>query len=239
VNDPATMPSRRGVGEQAATSRRAASSRSGTASLRGSASARRGENYGGRSRQERATDRRARIVLAAVHLFGTRDYDDVTVADVCTGAKVSKRYFYEHFADRETLLLAVHREQNNWLLAQVAGAAPKHPANAEELLRPMMRTLIAKLIDDPERARVIYVNAPRMETRRRGVLREDAQHFLPLIGRFAGPPTDRRRQERTLLALIAGISEVIIDWLSRDMTEDPEVLADHLTWIAKSLLTAR
>lgn len=206
---------------------------------RSPAAPRRGENYAGRSRSERASDRRARIIAAAVHLFGTRDYDDVTVADVCAGAKVSKRYFYEHFADRETLLLVVHREQNNWLLAKVAGAAPRNPANAEELLRPMMRTLIAKLIEDPERARVIYVNAPRMETRRRGVLREDAQHFLPLIGRFTGRPIDRRGQERMLLALIAGISEVIIDWLSRDMTEDPDILADHLTWIASSLLAAR
>jgi len=206
---------------------------------RATITSRRGENYGGRSRSERANDRRSRIMAAAVHLFGTHDYDDVTVADVCARAKVSKRYFYEHFADRETLLLDVHREQNDWLLAQVAGAAAGNPANADELLRPMMHTLVAKLVEDPERARVIYVNAPRMETRRRGVLREDARRFLPLLGRFGGRPADRRRQERMLLALIAGISEVIIDWLSRDMTEDPDVLADHLTWIATSLLAAR
>lgn len=200
------------------------------------APARRGENYGGRSRQERASDRRARIVAAAVHLFGTRDYDDVTVADVCAGARVSKRYFYEHFTDRENLLLVVHREQNNWLLTQVAGAAPRNATTAAEFLRPMMRTLVAKLLEDPERARVIYVNAPRMETRRRGVLREDTRHFLPLVKHFVGEPVDRRRQERTLLALIAGISEVVIDWISRDMEEDPDVLADHLTWIAGHLL---
>jgi AcrR family transcriptional regulator len=176
-------------------------------------------------------------MAAAVHLFGTRDYEDVTVADVCAAAKVSKRYFYEHFADRETLLLVVHREQNRWLLAQVARAAPQQAGTAEELLRPMMRTLIAKLVEDPERARVIYVNAPRMETRRRGVLQEDAQHFAPLVNRFVGATADKRRLERTLLALIAGISEVIIDWISRDMTEDPDELADHLTWIAGHLLT--
>jgi AcrR family transcriptional regulator len=207
------------------------------ASSRRSAPSRRGENYGGRSRQERASDRRDRIVAAAVHLFGTRDYDEVTVADVCAEARVSKRYFYEHFADRESLLLDVHREQNGWLLTQVAGAAPRQAATAEEFLGPMMRTLVAKLVEDPERARVIYVNAPRMETRRRGVLREDAQHFAPLVSRFVGETVDRRRLERTLLALIAGISEVIIDWISRDMAEDPDELADHLTWIAGHLVT--
>ena len=178
-------------------------------------------------------------MTSAVHLFGTRDYEDVTVADVCAGAKVSKRYFYEHFADRETLLLAVHHDQNTWLLTQVARAAPRQAASAEEFLRPMMRTLVAKLREDPERARVIYVNAPRMETRRRGVLREDAQHFAPLVNRFVGEPADRRRLERTLLALIAGISEVVIDWMSRDMVEDPDVLAEHLTWISAHLLAAR
>jgi AcrR family transcriptional regulator len=209
--------------------------RTAVAPRRGAPS-RRGENYGGRSRQERASDRRARIVTAAVRLFGTRDYEEVTVADVCAGAKVSKRYFYEHFTDREDLLLVVHREQNHWLLAQVAGAAPRQAVTAEEFLRPMMRTLIAKLVEDPERARVIYVNAPRMETRRRGVLREDAQHFAPLVSRFVGATTDKRRLERTLLALIAGISEVIIDWISRDMAEDPDELAEHLTWIAGHLL---
>lgn len=171
-----------------------------------------------------------------MHLFGTRDYDDVTVADVCAGARVSKRYFYEHFTDRESLLLVVHREQNLWLLREVARSAPSDAATAEEFLRPMMGTLTAKLLEDPERARVIYVNAPRMETRRRGVLREDAQHFAPLVEQFVGEPVDSRRQERTLLALIAGISEVIIDWISRDMAEDPDELADHLTWIAGRLL---
>ena len=52
---------------------------------------RRGDVYGGLSRQQRATDRRERMIASAVHLFGTRAYDNVTVADICTGARVSKR----------------------------------------------------------------------------------------------------------------------------------------------------
>ncbi|MGX6602955.1 TetR/AcrR family transcriptional regulator [Micromonosporaceae bacterium Da 78-11] len=199
--------------------------------------ARRGETYGGRSREERAGDRRDRIVAAALHLFGTRDYDAVTVADVCADAKVSKRYFYEHFTDREDLLLAVHREQNDWLLGGVAQAAPTQPASMAELLRPTMRTLVALLREHPERARVIYVNAPRMETRRRGLLRKDAELFGRLIRRAMGRPKDKLRYERTLLALVAGVTEIIIDWLSRGMTDDPELLAEHLTWLGVTMLT--
>jgi AcrR family transcriptional regulator len=200
---------------------------------------RRGENYGGRSRQERATDRRDRILASALHLFGTHDYENVTVADVCAGARVSKRYFYEHFVDRGDLVTALHREQNEWLLGQVAAAVPEHPAGLDDTLRPAARTLLGLLRANPERAQVIYINAPRMETRRRGVLREDAAFLAALLRRTSGRPADQLRHDRMLLALVAGISEVIIDWLSRGMTDDPDVLADHLTDLCLAVLSAR
>jgi AcrR family transcriptional regulator len=105
---------------------------------------RRGENYGGRSRQERAADRRERLLASALDLFGTREYDDVTVADVCAGARVSKRYFYQHFADREDLVRTLHRRQNEWLLTGVSEAAPPAPGSSEEMLRPAVRRLLAR-----------------------------------------------------------------------------------------------
>ncbi|GAB2611333.1 transcriptional regulator [Paractinoplanes abujensis] len=198
---------------------------------------RRGETYAGRSREQRSNERRARIMASAVHLFGTRDYDDVTVADICAGAKVSKRYFYEHFDDRPDLLLKVNRDQNEWLLRGVAAAIPERPATLEELFRPALHTLVDMLKSNPESARVIYVNAPRMETRRRGVLREDAQFVAAVLRRAGGRPQDQSGYDRTLLALVAGLSEVIIDWISHDMVGDPDRLADHLTGIALALTT--
>jgi len=174
-------------------------------------------------------------VASAVRLFGTRDYDDVTVADICVGAKVSKRYFYEHFSDRADLLLKVNREQNEWLLRNVAAAVPPKPASLAEVFGPALRTLVYLLRGNPESARVIYVNAPRMEDRRRGVLREDAQFVAAVLREAVGKPQDQLAYDRTLLALVAGLSEVIIDWISRDMADDPDQLAEHLTGIALAL----
>lgn len=197
----------------------------------------RGDTYAGMSREERVADRRERIVAAAVELFAVRDFDDVTVAEVCARAKVAKRYFYDHFADRAELLSGVHREQNEWLLAGIMAAAPQHPSSAEELFRPVMEALVGLLRENPERARVIYINAPRMELRRRGVLRKDAEVFGRLARRALGRQRDRLQFERVLLALVAGVSEVVIDWLYRGMTDPPDVLIDHLTGLASSLVT--
>ncbi|MFE9625067.1 TetR/AcrR family transcriptional regulator [Streptomyces sp. NPDC006527] len=194
--------------------------------------------YGGQSLQERAADRRARISRAALELFAGRSYDDVTVAEVCARAKVLKRrYFYEHFTDREDLLLVVHREQNDWLLAGVSAAAPKEPENLDAPLRPMMTALVTMLLEHPDSARVIYIKAPRMELRRRGVLRNDAEVMGRLLRRSVPRPCDRVRHERLMLTFVAGVSEVMFDWLERGMTDDPDVLIEHLTGIATALLS--
>lgn len=175
---------------------------------------------------------------AAVQLFAARDYDEVTVADVCTLAKVSKRYFYDYFTDREDLLLSVHREQNDWLLAGIAAAAPKDADSLDQLLRPMMATLVRLLAEHPQRARVIYINAPRMERRRRGLLHKEAELFGRLVRPLLSRPRDRARADRVLLALTAGVTEVVIDWVTRGMTDPSDALAEHLTGIAVALLGA-
>jgi AcrR family transcriptional regulator len=196
----------------------------------------RGETYAGQSREERAAGRRERIVAAAVQLFAARRYDEVTVADVCAHARVAKRHFYDDFADRAALLVSVHRELNEWLLTGLAAAAPRRPAGLEELLRPMLAALVRLLAEHPQRARVIYVNAPRMELRRRGVLRHDAEAIGRLVVPLVGRPRDRVRFERALLALVAGVSEVVIDWVWRDMTDPPEPLVEHLTMLGAAIL---
>lgn len=197
---------------------------------------RRGDTYGGLSRLERETDRRERILTAALYLFAARDYDDVSVADVCADAKVAKRYFYDHFVDRADLLLALHRELTDWLMHNITSVVPRHPTSVEQVFAPAMQALVQLLLDNPERGRVIYINAPKMERRRRGLLRKDAEVFGHLVRRVLKRPPDRVGFQRRLLALSAGVSEVIIDWLSTGMTAAPDVLIDHLTGMCVAML---
>lgn len=197
---------------------------------------RRGDTYAGQSRHERESDRRTRILAAALQLFAARDYDSVTVADVCALAKVSKRYFYDHFLDREDLLLAVHREQNDWLLDGIIAAVPKRPETVEVVFRTSMAALVRLLLEHPDRGRVVYINAPRMEPRRRSVMRKDAETFGRLVRRAIDRPRDQVLFDRLMLALTAGVTEVIIEWLTGGMTADPDVLTDHLTRLGVSVL---
>jgi hypothetical protein len=105
------------------------------------------------------------------------------------------------------------------------------------LLRPMITTLDQLLFVHPG-ARVICINAPRMELRRRGLPREDADVFGRLVSAALPQPWHELRYDRTLLALVAGVSEVVIDWIERGMTDCPETLADHLTGFGVTVLSA-
>jgi hypothetical protein len=92
-------------------------------------------------------------------------------------------------------------------------------------------------MEHPVRARVIYINAPRMELRRRGILRADAQVMGRLVRKVAGRPRDKVLFERLMLALTAGVTEVIIEWLTGGMAGKPEVLVEHLTGLGVSMLS--
>lgn len=175
---------------------------------------------------------------AAFELFAARSYEDVTVADICAHAKVAKRYFYEHFTDRCVLLVMVQKERNDWLLAGLEAATPRQPTTLEALLSPMMTALTTMLASDPQSARIIYLSAPQMELHRRNVIREDARRFSAFITTaLRQQPRDSFRHHRAVVALAAGLSEVIIEWLDEDMPDDARSLADHLTGIATALLT--
>ncbi len=51
-------------------------------------------------------DAQSRLQLAALDLFARRGYDNVTVAEIATAAGLTRRSFFNHFADKREILFA-------------------------------------------------------------------------------------------------------------------------------------
>lgn len=49
-------------------------------------------------------------MASALELFGTVGYLSTTVEKLCAHAKVTPRHFYEHFKDREAILIAIFND---------------------------------------------------------------------------------------------------------------------------------
>lgn len=68
--------------------------------------------------QQRSEETRQRIMEAAQRLFSHQGYAATGVAEICTGAGVSKGAFYHHFASKQAVFLAILEA---WL-TQIDGA---------------------------------------------------------------------------------------------------------------------
>src|SRR5581483_1962254 len=86
--------------------------------------------YGGVDAVERRAARRARLIGAALDLLGTDGWQATTVRAICARAGLTARYFYESFADRDELLLAVFDEIAQEAAAVVLDAVASAPAEA-------------------------------------------------------------------------------------------------------------
>jgi AcrR family transcriptional regulator len=81
----------------------------------------------------RAVDRYQRLVVAAFELTLETGNTDFRLQDVATRARVSLRAFYQHFSNRDELLLAVFEHAVNGTVPVLADAVAAHDDPVEQL----------------------------------------------------------------------------------------------------------
>lgn len=187
--------------------------------------------YGGVSADERRARRRAALIEAGLDLLGTGGWTSTTVRGVCARANLIPRYFYESFADREELLLAVFDELAAGGAAAIVDAVAAAPHDAEKRARAAIDAFVGYISDDPRRGRVLLLEANASEPLQRRryetihafarLVREEAQAFY---GDAAPPRTDA---ELTALALVGALAELLISWTAGDLRVSRERLVDH------------
>ena len=77
--------------------------------------------FKGMAPEDRQRERRERFMEAGFEAFGLRGYHSVTVREICAEARLTERYFYESFKDREALFSAIYERQVGVLRERIAG----------------------------------------------------------------------------------------------------------------------
>lgn len=101
---------------------------------------------------------RARMIAAAVEAVEEVGYARMTVAQVIGRAKVSRKTFYDVFADREDCFLAAFQQTLELARVQVREAYERQPAWREGVRAGLARTL-AMMDQEPALARLCVVEA--------------------------------------------------------------------------------
>lgn len=121
-----------------------------------------GRVFRGQSQEERVAQRRRQLLDAGLTLFGTRGFHDVSVRDICAEAKLTERYFYESFQNREALFHAVYDEGVERIRAAVIEALGRAEASAEGTARAGLRAYFTTLREEPLLARVLLIDVLTM-----------------------------------------------------------------------------
>ena len=186
--------------------------------------------YGGVPAKQRRADRRARLMEAGLDLAGTEGWQAATVRAVCARARLTPRYFYESFENRDALLLAIFDELAAEAAGRVLAAVAVAPDDAEAKSRAAVGAFVDLLVDDPRTSRILFAEAMGHEAlmRRRlevlkmfaGLIADQARAF------YRPPPGGDRLVETTALLLAGGLAELLIAWVDGDLTSTRDELVD-------------
>lgn len=182
--------------------------------------------YGGRTRAERDAERRQRLLDAGLDAFGTAGYSTTSVEALCATAGVSTRNFYDHFASRESLLIAIFDEGVARAQAATLQALLALPADAtvRDRARAGLGAFASFMLDDERRARINFVEvlgaSRAVEGHRRAALRAFASIVLEVAETLASQGLIQPRPPRLFkvasTALVGAVTESLLDWMSRD-----------------------
>jgi AcrR family transcriptional regulator len=111
----------------------------------------------GLSPQDVADHQRQRIMDAVVRVTVVDGAGALTVQRVLAHAGISRKTFYDHFANREAAVLATYRLVTEQLVAAICSAA----ADGRDPLAHGVDALLSLVTARPDVARFCFVEAPR------------------------------------------------------------------------------
>ena len=196
--------------------------------------------YGGRTAEERQTERRERLVAAAVEIWGTQGWAAVTMRGVCAKAGLIDRYFYESFTDRDALLVAVwdqiHADSLTILATAFAAAAD---APVEVQVRAGITALVETMAEDPIRANIAlgdHAGSAVLQSRRREVVLMIGDLIIGLWRPYARPDVTDDQMRMWAVAGIGGVYELISAWHDGAVQASPEELIEQASQLGAVLV---
>jgi AcrR family transcriptional regulator/DNA-binding MarR family transcriptional regulator len=165
--------------------------------------------FHGLSRGQVTEVQRARLLAAAVDTITEIGYSRMTVAQVISRARVSRKTFYDVFADREDCFLAAFEQTHSQAWRAASDACDPESAWRERV-RSGLGRLLMLVEEEPGLARLWIVEALGAGQRVLARRAEALDEFAKVIhrGRFAAKG-ERQPPELAALGVVGGVCTVL------------------------------
>lgn len=187
-------------------------------------------------------DHRVRLMAGIALAITEKGYAATTIADVVRHARVSKRTFYEHFADKEACFLAAYSAASDGLLGVIAEAA-RGGGSFEERLEAAAHAYLSQLSAQPAATRTFLVEIQAAGPRGLELRRRVHQRFAGLIQALVEDARRERGDLRPLTgplatAIVGGIDELLLQAAEEGRAAELTELAGTATTLIRAVVTA-
>ncbi|HVW41764.1 MAG TPA: TetR/AcrR family transcriptional regulator [Amycolatopsis sp.] len=182
--------------------------------------------WGGTTLDDRRAARREKLLTAGLDLLGTDGSAAVSVRAVCRHARLTERYFYENFADREELVLAVYEHVAAEARQALIDAVPDTRADAAVRAEAAVSAFVELMLDDPRKGRVLLlapITDPALSAR--GVALLPA--FAALIREQLPGRLDDAGREMTAVGLVGALTNLFTAYLGGALKVSRDRLVSH------------
>ncbi|HSW11959.1 MAG TPA: TetR/AcrR family transcriptional regulator [Solimonas sp.] len=193
--------------------------------------------------EDRQRERREKLMEAGLEAYGSRGYHGVTVKEICAEAKLTERYFYESFKDREALFGAVYQREVERLRERVLQDIRQRMPDAQAMARAGLDTFFQGLRDDPRIARILFVDVLSISAEMTGQswrVTSGLSGFLMQFTQALYPQVRTNGLDPQLIAtgLVGACINVAMHWVNSGFAQPLETVRDNCYAIFAAVISS-
>ena len=179
---------------------------------------------------------RGRLLAAALEGIGEVGWADLTIAEIVRRARVSKRTFYEHFATREDILLALYETVSSQVLDELDAAAQRVPPG-EGRIEAGAIFYLTRLQQAPRVVRTLAIEILHLGTAGLAIRRRVMRRFAVFLQREINAAGRRPPISLAVaMVIVGGINELTLEALEEDRVDRLSELVAPIVEVVRGVL---
>lgn len=182
--------------------------------------------WAGTTLTDRKQTRRAQLIAAGLDLLGNKGVPSVSVRALCRHAKLTERYFYESFADRDELVLAVYQHVGAQAHQALVDAVPDSSQDPAIRAEAAVTAFVELMLDDPRKGRVLLLaptSDPTLSAHGVALL----PSFVSLIREQLPARLSDQEKEMTSIGLVGALTNLFVAYLNGALGVSRDDLIGH------------
>lgn len=187
-------------------------------------------------------DHRLRLLDGMARAVAAKGYADTTIADIVREASVSRRTFYEHFADKAECLIALYEAASGNAIAELRGAIdPRSGWQAQ--VDQAMGAYFGVLARNPVLLRTLFIEILGLGAAGLAARRRANQQLVDLMLDVVNNRQGERQRKTPLhpalaMAVVGGINEMVLQAIEQDRTRELHMLAEPASALLRAAIMA-